>query len=297
MLNSVVNFTVLAAIVVLTGFAVYALWDSQQVYQGADSSNYAVYKPAAEDGGKSFQELQSINPEVIAWLTVYGTNIDYPVTQGRNNMKYINTNAEGAYSLSGAIFLDFKNSGDFSDFNSILYGHHMEKRKMFGEIGDFSDRQVFETHRFGNLYYGEKDHGIEFFAFVHCDAYDKSVFTANMRGEEVQKAYLDGLHEKASNKRSTGVTIADRIILLSTCSSDSTNGRDVLIGRITDEVYEDTFYSPVTEGERQLFSVDSPEGLRSIIPRWLPWLILIMAALIAILALADYHRKRKYGNQ
>jgi len=199
--NSVINMTVLTIIVSLMAFAGYALWDSKQIYQAADKSHYAVYKPAAADEGKSFQELQALNAEVFAWLSVYGTNIDYPVTQGTDNMKYVNTNAEGLYSLSGAIFLDCAASPDFSGFNSILYGHHMEKKAMFGEIGSFADRDMFDTRRYGNLYFGGKDHGIEFFAFVHTDAYDSTVFTAIVAGEQARQAYLNNLLAKAIHKR------------------------------------------------------------------------------------------------
>jgi len=236
-ISGIVSYAVLAIIMLLIAFAEYALWDTNQIHRAADKSHYEVYKPSKADGGKSFKELQAINDEVFAWLTVYGTNIDYPVAHNEDNMKYVNTNAEGQYSLSGAIFLDSSNSKDFSDFNSILYGHHMAKKTMFGEIGEFSDRAVFEARRYGNLYYDEKDHGIEFFAFVHVDAYDMAVFRANAK-DETRQGYLDNLIEKSMYFRDIGVSTEDRIILLSTCSSSSTNGRDILVGRITDETYE-----------------------------------------------------------
>ena len=136
---------------ILLAFAGYALWDSNQIYQAADKSSYALYKPTETNEGKSFQELQAVNPEVFAWLTVYGTNIDYPVTQGHDNMKYVNTNAEGLYSLSGAIFLDCNNSRHFSDFNHIVYGHHMENKVMFGELADFANRAMFDAHRYDQV--------------------------------------------------------------------------------------------------------------------------------------------------
>ena len=156
--NSIVNFIVLITILLAVAFGCYALWDSDQVYNAADAARYEIYKPRAEDGGRSFGELQALNPEVFCWLTVYGTHIDYPVAQGDSNMKYVNTNAEGNYSLSGSIFLDCGNRNDFSDFNSILFGHHMEKQTMFGEIGLFSDKDYFDARPTGNLYYGGKDH-------------------------------------------------------------------------------------------------------------------------------------------
>ena len=289
--NGVVDTIVLIAVILLTAFAGYALWDSGQIYQAASKTEYALYKPAAENGGKTFQELQAVNPEVIAWITVYGTNIDYPVTQGPDNMKYINTNAEGQYSLSGAIFLDCENSRDFSDFNSILYGHHMEKKAMFGELGGFERENTFDTHPYGNLYYNGADHGIEFFALVYADAYDYELFTANVKGAERQ-AYLDDLLSKAVNKRELGVTTDDRIILLSTCSSESTNGRDILAGRITGRTYVDPFAAPKTSGGAARPGVDSRDGLMQQISAALLLLALILAALLALSIIAFRRRKR-----
>ena len=240
-INAIVNYIVLTAVVMLLSLAGYALWDSNQIYQAADKSNYTVYKPTTEDGGRSFIELQEINDEVIAWLTVYGTNIDYPITQGQDNIKYVNTNAENQYSISGSIFLDCYNGRDFSNFNNILYGHHMQREAMFGAIGLFADWEMFDTHRYGNLTFDGKDHGIEFFAFIQTDAYDGMVFAPDVQGEERQE-YLDNLMSNALYTRDIGVTISDRIILLSTCSSSSTNVRDILVGRITDEMIIDDLY-------------------------------------------------------
>jgi len=285
--NSAVNYIVLTVILILIAFAGYALWDSNQIYQAADKSHYAIYKPTIEDEGKSFKELQAINAEVFAWLTVYGTNIDYPVTQGPDNMKYVSTNAEGLYSLSGAIFLDSHNSKDFSDFNSILYGHHMEKKKMFGEIGNFSDKDIFDANRYGNLYFDEKDHGLEFFAFVHTDAYNSAVFTANVEATQSQ-AYLDNLLANAMYTRDIGVTADDRIILLSTCSSNSTNGRDILIARITDETYEDPFINDNKNNGKKQTGTNGQGGLA----KELHLLNLILVILLIVLVIIIYYRRK-----
>jgi len=284
-INGLINCMLLTVIVLLIAFAGYALWDSKQIYQAADKANYAVYKPTAENQGKSFQELRALNPDVFAWLSVYGTNIDYPVTQGQDNMQYINTNAEGQYALSGSIFLDCSSKRDFSDFNSILYGHHMDKKMMFGEIGTFADKSVFDSHKYGNLYYDGKDHGIEFFAFVHTDAYDGAVYAPGVK-ESYQQAYLDGLLKKAMYKRDIGVTTRDRLVLLSTCSATSTNGRDLLIGRITDKTYDDTTINKDTSDGKK----GSPYCYVKGLPMWLLFLALVFAALLSARALVTYHK-------
>ena len=301
--NNIVNFAVLTVIILLLAFAGYALWDSNQIYDAADKSHYAAYKPTVEDEGKSFKELQSINPEIFAWLSVYGTHIDYPVTQGKDNFKYVNTNAEGKYSMSGAIFLDSSNSGDFSDFNNILYGHHMEKKKMFGDIGEFAQKDMFDTHRYGNLYFDEKDHGIEFFAFIHTDAYNYKVFTPGVTEKEERQALLDYLLENAMYKREIEITAEDHIILLSTCSSSSTNGRDILIGKLSGETYDDPFIAIKTEtdGKKEQISVDSKvkNSLIDEIPLWR--LVLIISLILIILSLLidriRYKRKQSKLNR
>jgi sortase B len=282
----------LTSILLLISYAGYALWDSKQIRLAADKSQYAIYKPTIANEGKSFLELQAINDEVFAWLTVYGTNIDYPVTQGPDNMKYVNTNAEGLYSLVGSIFLDHKNNKDFSDFNNILYGHHMERKTMFGEIGEFAHQDMFDSHPYGNLYFNGQNHGIEFFAFIHADAYDRTVFMPKVRDDDHQD-FLDSLLAHATFQKDIGVTVDDHIIMLSTCSASSTNGRDILVGRISDKVFEDTFLdSPTNEGKIQL-GVDSHSGLLADIPAQLQMLILIIAIVIVLILMIILIRKQR----
>lgn len=234
LVSAVVDAALLIAALALLAAGGYALWDTNQVTLAASPGQYAVYRPTDENEGLSFAQLRAINPEVFAWLTVYGTNIDYPVVQGKDNMKYVNTNAEGKYSLSGAIFLDCGSNADFSDFSSILYGHHMEKKTMFGEIGLFADRAYFDAREYGSLYYGGREHGLRFFAFLHVDAYDEMIFRTGIADAQEQEAYLGALMSAATHTHGIDVTVDDHIVLLSTCSSGTTNGRDILVGKITD---------------------------------------------------------------
>ena len=293
LMNSAVDMAALAAIMLLAAIGCYALWDSGQVYQAADAALYEIYKPTIQDEGLSFRELQAINPDVFAWLTVYGTNIDYPVVQGRDNMKYVNTSAEGRYSLSGAIFLDKNCSRDFSDFSHILYGHHMEKKTMFGEIGSFSGKGYFDARRYGSLYYGGLEHGLEFFAFVHADAYDTAVFRVKIAKPEERQAYLGLLLERALHTRDIGIAAGDRIVLLSTCSSASTNGRDILVGRITDELFDDPFRVGEMVGDKGRLAEGAPFGSCVEIPVWalVAGAGLLLAALL-LLPFAIMKRRR-----
>lgn len=287
--SGIVNFAVLAACLLLFSYGCYAVWDSQQLTQAADAKQYEIYKPTDEDT-RSFVELQAINPDVFGWLNVYGTNIDYPLLQGEDNSKYVNTNVDGEYSLIGALFLDYRNKPDFSDFNSIIYGHHMAEDKMFGDIADFADRGFFDSHRYGSLFYEGKTHGIEFFTFLKVDAYDE-LYTPAVEGEENRQGYLEQIMEQAVYTRDLPVGTSDHLVLLSTCTSLLTNGRHILVGRITEEVQSDPFYE---EEEKQLAGADAQDLLTHLteIPLWLK--VTIVLVLLLALGGAGYIVRRKW---
>jgi sortase B len=172
----------------------------------------------------------------------------------------------------------------------------MDRNAMFGEIGLFSDRAYFEARKYGSLYYEGRDHGLEFFAFLHVDAYDGSVFRTKITGQEEQEAYLNMILGMASHTRDIQVTTDDRIVLLSTCSERSTNGRDILVGRITDTLYDDPFGTDGAGGV--LTTVDGLPGLWARTPLWAKAVIAAVILLILALRLPaalNHRRKRRRG--
>ena len=105
--HHIVNLGAVTIIIIALGIGFYALSDIGQVIINGSPVQYAKYKPG--ENKLSFDQLRVINPDVFGWIEVYGTKIDYPVLQGEDNKKYVSHNAEGDYSLLGAIFLDCNN--------------------------------------------------------------------------------------------------------------------------------------------------------------------------------------------
>lgn len=231
--DHLVNAIIVSFCVLLILYGGYGLWDSAQINKQAESYVYQTYKP---DDKLSFKKLRQINPEVFGWLTVENTHIDYPLVQGKDNSKYVNTDAKGEFSLSGSLFLDCRNHKDFSDMNHIIYGHHMDKDAMFGELEYFQEQIYFEKHKFGKLYYKGKWHPIEFFSFLHVDAYDEQIYNTTLKDESDRLSYLDYIRTNAQHFRELSFQPEDRYIILSTCTSSSTNGRHVLVGRISKQL-------------------------------------------------------------
>lgn len=231
-LDKIIDFIIIISLFLVLLYGVYGVWDAGQVYGSADSENYETYRPTEKD--LSFDELRKINPEVFGWLTVEDTHIDYPLVQSDNNSKYVNTDIKGNFSLSGSIFLDYRNKQDFSDLNNVIYGHHMDKKVMFGELEEFKDKTYFDFHREGEIYYNGEWHKVEFFAFLHADAYDRYLYDTSLRREKHQEAYLQYIKAHSLQYRQIKFKKEERLLVLSTCTSDSTNGRHLLVGRITE---------------------------------------------------------------
>ena len=235
MIDSTVNIAVLLFFILCVLFSGYSIWDNNHIYTKASPSVYETYKPEKEDM-KSFEELIRINPDVYGWITLYGTEIDYPLVQGEDNDKYVNTDYEGNFSLSGALFLDCNNARDMRDTVNIIYGHHMEKDKMFGGLDHYEKQDYFKEHQYGNLYVDGTNYGLEFFMLIKADAYDSKVYNTNERDINQYIEYISSY-----SLQKLDIPECERLICLSTCSSDSTNGRVILVGSITSETFEDPY--------------------------------------------------------
>ena len=285
MIDHMVNLTALLLILIVMFLSCYMLWNSNQVYQAADAKNYEAYIPT-EKHTKSFEELQKINPDIIGWIRVNDTNINYPLLQAEDDDTYMNTDAEGKYSLSGSIFLHCANKPDFSDFNNMIYGHHMEKHKMFGDVGMFTDKTYFEKHPYGNLFFDGKDHGVEFYALIQADAYNERIFSICPDDPKAKQAYLQEILDNALYKRNFEITQNDHLVLLITCTSEMTNGRNILVGKLSDQIY------PEKEKPKSLGTgIDELKEKMRQVPV-ICWILL----LIIVLWITD-RKMRKRGNK
>lgn len=215
----------LTIVVLIFMFAMYVELDTYQTVSEADSSQYKPYKPVS-DNTLSFEQMQSFNSDIIGWLTINDTTIDYPIVQGKTNETYINTSVFGEFSLTGSIFLDFRNKADFTDTLSIIYGHNMIGNVMFGGIDLFKDSEYFDSHRTGTLYCSGNYYDINIFACFRANGYDMKVYQPQLKRENVGE-WLEYIRESAIQ------TVSDipenmPILVMSTCSSESTDARTLL---------------------------------------------------------------------
>lgn len=224
-----VSTAFMAVLLLLLFFAVYVTAENRRIMAEASAQVYQSYKPTADDT-VSFHDLVEINPDVIAWLTIDATNIDYPLVQGESNSTYLNKSATGEFSLGGALFLDYRNAPDFSDPLSIVYGHNMTGGMMFGGITRYADPDYFNRHRSGTLYCGGTYYKVEIFAYFAADGHDNTVY-APRADEERCRAWLAHIGEIAVN-RTEEFPDGGPILLMSTCAAGQTNQRNLLAAAI-----------------------------------------------------------------
>lgn len=182
----------------------------------AGSTTVTTDIPAVYESPIDFAALQEINPDVIGWIVMDGTNIDYPIVQGRDNDSYLTTTYTGKANSSGAIFMDYRNMPDFTDANTIVYGHKMKNRTMFHDLSEYKSQEFFEDHPAFRIYTPNGEYRCEVFAAYVTSAVSES-YALDFDGKANFVQYLNMAIEHSLIKTGTTLYSTDKIVTLSTC--------------------------------------------------------------------------------
>ena len=178
----------------------------------------------------NFDYLKGENEDIIGWIVVDGTLIDYPILYDTTyNYYYLNHNYEGTSTGYGSIFVLGENAGDFTDFNTVVYGHNMLDGRMFAQLHRFRDKNFFDYRR-DNL---DIIANTDFSTKALIDEYIESVYAQT---------------DLAQFNPALEVTSSDRIITLSTCIGNPAY-RFVVQGVLVDEAQAVFAGTPDADGE------------------------------------------------
>lgn len=176
-----------------------------------------------------FEELQAVNPDVYAWITVPGTEIDYPILQhASDNSYYLMHNIDGSYGYPGCIYTENLNSKDFTDNNTVIYGHNMKNGSMFAQLHKFEDPDFFRENREVLIYLPDEVlHYTIFAAHIYDDRH--LLYSFDFADPEVYEQYLQSIFDtrdmSANIDKEMTVTKEDQIITLVTCIGSQPNNR------------------------------------------------------------------------
>lgn len=184
------------------------------------------------------EELKKINSDIVGWLEISETNINYPVLQGSDNDYYLTHNYKKEKTSGGSLFLD--KSYDFSipSSNLLIYGHRHETGIMFEDLIKYKDEKFYKKHPNIRFTTCDEDATYEIIAAFFSRVYYKSeknvfryYFFVNADNEKDFDSYVE--NAKKASIYDTGKTAkyGDQLMTLSTCSYHTEDGRFAVVAK------------------------------------------------------------------
>lgn len=221
LIDRVLEDLLLLLLLTVSLVGVYCAMDARRLTDQARNGKLACLRPAE---GEKLTEEGCISDEQIGWITIDGSGIDDPIMQAADNTKYLNTNPEGEFSLSGSLFLDSRMSSDLTDAYSVIYGHHMENGLMFGALDAWRDAAFRETHKEGLVTTRNGCRRFCIFCVTEADARAGILFRPDPR-----EAVLEALEQAAIAYSPPG---SGPILALSTCTGSANTIRLLVVGTL-----------------------------------------------------------------
>ncbi len=185
-----------------------------------------------EEGKKlTYSEYRSLNSDVIGWIKISDTNVDYPIVKSKDNIDYLTQDATKTASKAGAIFMDYRCSTN--GMHVIIYGHNMSKSKiMFAQMTNYSNRSFYDNHRTFSVTFGDSTYTYKVFA-VYSVAKSDAQYMAVDADIPSGAAFVDYMNNTLATLSmfpvDTTVGENDHVLTLSTCShTNYSNGRFVV---------------------------------------------------------------------
>lgn len=224
-----IKIILLVILICLFCFSVYKIYsvkqeilDSEQIKQDLiELIEIPEETNETEDFNIDFSSLQNINSDVIGWILIEGTQINYPIVQGKNNNYYLNHSFDKKWNSLGSIFADYRSSNNFTDFNTFIYGHHTKNGSMFGELYKYMDESFFDEHPSFMIYTPYGNYKAEIFS-AYYDNTNSDSYNQNFASFEEFKNYLKVVKEKSNYDTNVEIDyLKDKIITLYSCSHES----------------------------------------------------------------------------
>lgn len=229
-IDKILNFVIYALFLLLLAFGIYCIQNNLSILDESNLPKDIVKLRPTTDF--NLKELQKINPDIVGWVTIRNNNVDYPIVKSADNLEYLNKNYKQEFSLAGSIFMDYRNSSDKLDYYTVLFGHNMEKNKMFSDINDYQNDGYIDTHSRGTIFVGNEKHNFTMYAFMNVDGYDEEIYNINHYTDGLTDHVIEKIKNLSVVYRDAPVDTTSKIVLFSTCSRSDEKKRSVAVAVI-----------------------------------------------------------------
>ena len=182
--------------------------------------------------------LQKENADIVGWLEIENTSINYPVLQGEDNEYYMTHNYKKEKSKNGSIFLNKDYDWNIPSSNLLMYGHNLGNGTMFQELLKYQNKEFYNNHKVIRFTTAKEDAEYEIISVFKSRVYYKSeqnvfryYYFINANTEEEYNNYVENAKKASIYEIEPTAKYGDQLITLSTCSYHVKDGRFAVVGR------------------------------------------------------------------
>lgn len=216
---------------------------SQTSYENIDS--FIVVEPEMSEKNEGsenkdeptikvdFETLKTINSDIVGWIYIEDTPINYPIVQGTDNSFYLKHLFNKEYGIAGCVFLDCNNSSNFKDLNSVVYGHHMRDETMFTSIAKYKKQSYYDEHQIAIIITPNETITVKLFAGFVANPQSDDAWKIEFKEKYEFELWKEKIIAKSLFKSNFIPNKDDTIITFSTCSYEFDDARFVLYGAVS----------------------------------------------------------------
>ncbi len=178
-------------------------------------------KPEVYPPEVNFEKLKATNEDVVGWLYLEGLeDISYPIVQGKDNEYYLHRTVKRTENFAGSIFIDADNTADFTDPNTIIYGHNMKNGSMFGKLKWMLEKELYKKSKYFWISTPEGKYRYEIFSMQYVDAVSDTYTLFSSQDENFEK-YIRKMKEQSKVElENENLGKDEYVVTLSTCTSN-----------------------------------------------------------------------------
>lgn len=238
---SLIILIVAVAVFCVSGYQLYRIvggyMEGKSEYDQVREAVISGDEEEIDDFQVDFDELKRINPDTVGWIrfTPEPSQISYPLVQTTDNALYLNKTFSANDNTVGAIFVNCGNASDFSDKNTIIYGHRMNDHSMFHDLENYKDESFWKDNQYFYIYTPDGRR-------LTCHIYSAGIvketsdtYLTHFNSTEEHQAFLDDTMRAGAYSTGVTVTTDQRVVTLSTCTKASDTNRMVVRGVIESE--------------------------------------------------------------
>lgn len=179
-----------------------------------------------------FPALHDINPDANYWIYSAGTPINYPMVYAKDNQHYLTHLIDGNYNKLGSLFIDARNASDFSDDNTLIYGHNMDDGSMFSSLLNYRNPSYFQEHPFIYILTPSVDYRAELLGGFELEPDEVGLLQFNFASSRDKQAFYLETKLRSSFESPVEVDVNDRFVSFLSCLANSAEVRYAVIARL-----------------------------------------------------------------